>query len=282
MRARMIALHMLAVALLIVSPRLMAQVSVQVTGDDVLAHVVVDDGGSNIYSADFKLNFHHAVNLTANCLGISAQYLDGSAQAALAARLPDAVRYAIDPAFPVLIRVDPPPGCGLSFEREVEFEIETTDLVYAANSPYRLLKGPIGGALANVTGDILQGSIRAHGSGGGFSDFLIVKDQAPAHFTDADTGFDELFSEVDDPDIGLAVRDILQADVTVARAAFDANDINAALAALLQFEGHVQQFAGAGIPDEWNSSDHVPEEAGELLGVSRALRFDLRRYAGLP
>ena len=65
---------------------------------------------------------------------------------------------------------------GLSFRGTGRIEVHTHALVYAVGSPYRVLKAPLGGPFRDITDEVAQGSVRARGTYGGFSQFLIVAD----------------------------------------------------------------------------------------------------------
>ncbi len=256
-------------------------INVTIVGDVATAAIEVDDGVDS-YSATLRLSFQQPQNLTAACLGIDAELLDAGAIAALDARLPDPAGQQIDPDFPVRIVVEPPPGCGLSFVNEVSFELHTTELNYTPFSPYRLVKAPIGGAFADITAAVESGSIRARGSGGAFSEFAMVQDLSQDHALDAEGLFDELSNELDDPDIALTARSTLEADLAVARGAFDSNQIADARTALAGFESDLRALAGVGVDNDYDAGTALPSEVGELLGISGALGFRLGRLDGVP
>ena len=86
---------------------------------------------------------------------------------------------SIPEAFPVLIRIEPTPSSALTFAGVVSVSLHTHNLVLAANSPLALYSGPADGPLRDITRSVGIGSYRAGGSGGGFSEFMIVADTRP-------------------------------------------------------------------------------------------------------
>ncbi len=258
-----------------------ADVVVTIIGDVATAAISVE-GDDETYTASLRLEFQQPQNLSAACLGITANFLDAAAIAVIDARLPDPIGQQIDEDFPVLVRVEPPPGCGLSFVNEVQFELITADLVYADFSPYRIMKGPVAGPFANVTAAIDAGSIRARGRGGAFSEFVIVEDLNQNFSLDSSELLADLANELDDPDIALTARTALEAEVAVVESAFRSGQIAAARQALLGFESDLRAFAGVGVPNGYAPDVGLTSEIGELLGVSGALAFQLARLDGVP
>jgi hypothetical protein len=117
------------------------------------------------------------VGLNEDALDASARLvdpLDGS----VLSRLPGP-EVSVPAGFPVLIRIEPTPSSGLTFAGIVTVSLHTHNLVLEANSPLALYSGPAGGPLRDITRSVEVGSYRAGGSGGGFSEFLIVADNRP-------------------------------------------------------------------------------------------------------
>ncbi len=273
--------RLLLALLLLGSGAAQAQVSVVITGDVAVATINLSSGGEN-YSATLRLQFDQPQNLTEACLGISAEVLGPSAIAAIDARFPDPARLEIDTDFPLRIEVEPPPGCGLAFVNDVVIELTTADLDYAAFSPYRLMKAPIGGAFADITAAVEEGSIRARGRGGSFSEFVIAEDLVQAHGSDAALLLDRLADQLDDPDIALSVRTSLETELSLVASAFDSGQLGTARQRLVDFDTELRGFAGAGLPNGFLAGNPIVNEAGELLGISGALGFALARLDGAP
>ncbi|HEY0231181.1 MAG TPA: DUF6689 family protein, partial [Dokdonella sp.] len=155
--------------------------------------------GSGNYTAELELEFEAPHNLTVACLGIDANVLTASEIADIESRLPNPAAQSIDPAFPVRVVVEPPISCGLQFYYDVKVTLETDDLVYQPYSVYRLMKAPIGGLFQNITSSVTAGSVRSRGSGGSFSEFVMVADTLHDNDADATRAYDALEGRLNDP-----------------------------------------------------------------------------------
>lgn len=255
-----------------------AQVVVTITGDTARADITLAAPGGP-YAAELVIEFRDPVNLTSACLGISATALDAAGIAAVNARLP-AAGLAIDPAFPVLVTVEPPPACGLSFRGEYRLSLRTSNLVFVDESPYRLYKAPVGGAFADLTGAIEPGSVRARGSGGAFSEFVLVRDTPQDYVSQLQAAYLALEERLDDPEIGVTAMTTLLNDLELSRAAAAAADYPAAIAAMLRLDGHAQAFSNDGVPGRWRALRDLDNIEGDLLGRSANVRFLLGRLDG--
>ena len=127
------------------------QAVLTIVGDSADAVITLPGPGNTTYQADFEIDFEFPQNLTEACLGLSADVRDAGGIACGTARRPDPAGYAIDAAFPVRVRVDPPAACGLEFRNDLKLKFRAENLVYATGSPYRLLKAPSGGAFTDIT-----------------------------------------------------------------------------------------------------------------------------------
>ena len=236
---------------------------------------------------DFEIEFHQVENLSEAALGLSATLLDTpDALAAVNARLPSgAVSYQIDPAFPILVTVEPPVALALAFEDDVDFEFHSDEsLVFAPGSVYRLMKAPLGGAFRDITNDVLAGSIRTRGSGGRFSEFVIAKlvstraASAPLAnvLGEATLGFADLEARLAEPDLSLVARRVLGVSLAIARAAFDNQDYAAATAKLTQIEIEAANLSGTAIPNRWRAARDLINAEGEIQALAAALKHKLR------
>lgn len=177
-RVAMLSALLLAGAALLVASTARAQVApqslpvtVQASGDTATIEVKL---GTDVL-ADLTLSFDDATGLSASSLGVSAQ-LVSSTSAALLNRLPDAQLTQLPGALPLLVTIEPPANGGLSFDRTVRVEVHTHQLAYTAGSSFRLFKAPLGGTFRDITDEVAPGSVRARGTTGGFSQFLVLAD----------------------------------------------------------------------------------------------------------
>jgi hypothetical protein len=255
-----------------------ASVIVTIVGNDVLAQVsVAAPGGSPVYTADFHLVFGGTpVNLTEACLGISAAYLDAGARAAIEARMPQP-DLVIDAAFPVVVSVSPPAACGLAFQNEVAVELRTDNLVFANGTPYRLYKAPALAQFRNITNSVVFGSVRARGSAGGFSDFVIVRDDSPDLVADANYAYDALSARLNDPDIDPVARAVLEDHLALSRAAFVVGNYAAAEDHIDDMRDSCGGFAGDELDNDWDAEDDFDNDEGELISHIEPITFALDR-----
>ena len=221
--------------------------------------------------ADVSLVFDDVSGLNVGSIGITAERISIS-DPALLARLPDPGLLQPSAALPLLITIEPPLQGGLSFRNTGRIEVHTHALAYNIGSSYRLLKAPLGGAFRDITDEVAQGSVRARGTYGGFSQFLIVADLRPTS-----VAIDSKLAWLNGRVAALPVTE---------RAAFSAllddvaqhvaeADYPAALAAVDAFRNRATARAGQQLANEWRASRNVDNEAGELVAGAATLRFSI-------
>ncbi|WP_133499647.1 DUF6689 family protein [Cognatilysobacter terrigena] len=240
---------------------------VQVDVQGSVATVVI--GPSTAPLADMTLTFDSPHGLTPANLGISAQSVSLS-DPQLLARLPGSLA-SLDSAFPLLVTVEPPAG-GLSFDRTVKVEIHTHALAYTYGSSYRLFKAPLGGAFRDITTEVAQGSVRARGTTGGFSQFLILADVRRTGDV-VDEKLERLRTRIATLPASEAAP--LEAQrATAAQAVADAR-YDDALAALDALAARVDARADTAIPDTWLAGGGGNNTAGELLAGVATAKFSI-------
>jgi hypothetical protein len=295
----------LLVVAMLVSPVASAQVDVEIIGDTAHATILLVDGQGSTYDAEVTIAFDEPVNLTADSLNLTAELFD-PADPAMTGRLPPGISFSN--AFPMIVTVEPPvldwifaaafdgseDGSGaLSFRNDYQLEIHTHNLAWSPGGPLRLLKAPVGGTFADVTEDVLEGSARARGRGGAFSQFIIGVDAN-------NSGLPLILAVIIPKTSALTLRlvsavldDLLRgqlvgllADVLTAVTSAIVNPVlgcTNALVPLDQFMASVQQNADAGnIANLWRAQHDVVNDAGELESLAQTLRFSLLRCAGAP
>lgn len=147
-------------------------VTVSVSGNVATARI---DLPTQQMLAEVILTFDDSTGLSVSSLGISAQRVDIS-DPKLLTRLPDGSLEQLSALFPLMVTIEPPKSGGLSFQRTVHVEIHTHALTYSAGSQLRLFKAPLTGSFRDITTEIAPGSVRARGTTGGFSQFLVLAD----------------------------------------------------------------------------------------------------------
>lgn len=247
-----------------------------ISGNELTARIELPGG----LSADLTLTFENVVGLNTAALSLSASAIDPTDLAFLA-RMPDPA-VSIPAGFPVVVRIEPTASSALSFEGVYKLSLHTHNLTLAANSPLRFYRSPQGGAFADMTGFLQAGSVRAGGSGPGFSEFLIVADARGADAVIV-SKFDALRGQLtaNADAIAPAVASDLQQRLTQARAAYDAGSLAAAIDGIAGLGGEVQKQSGAAIPNVWRANGGPVNVAGILRSAADTLKFSLVFKANL-
>lgn len=258
-----------------------------VDGRTAVADITLQDpNGPSIYTAEFELEFEteNLKNLTVECVGITADVLGPSEIVNIESRLPHPTTQHVDSAFPVRVTVEPPAGCGLQFQNQYDVSLDTPDLVYEPFSKYRLVKAPIGGSFRYVTGSVESGSVRARGRAGGFSEFVLIRDDAtpPSYYIDCLNEYDTLEARIENSSISLTARHALETDLAVSRAAYEAGNYADAITLLQNFDAHCVEYGGAALPNIWRSARDLDDIEGDLVGHTGNLRFLMGRLNGTP
>lgn len=240
---------------------------VHVTVDGDVATVVVGDVAQPL--ADMTLAFDSASGLTPANLGVRAEIVSLS-DPTLLARLPGTLA-TLDSAFPLMITVEPPAG-GLAFQKLVHVEIHTHALPYTYGSSYRLFKAPLSGAFRDITTQVAQGSVRARGTTGGFSQFLVLADVR--HSDDVATEkLDRLRARIALLPASEAAP--LEAHRAAAAQAVADARYDDALAHLDLLAARVNARAGSTIPQVWTAGGGSTNHAGELLAGVGTAKFTI-------
>ncbi len=261
---------LIAGALMSVSAVAIAQslpVSVNTSGNT--ANIVIGLPGQTL--ADVSLVFEDVSGLNATSIGVSAERINLT-DPALLARLPDANLLQPNPSLPLLITIEPPSEGGLSFRGTGRIEVHTHALAYTVGSSFRLLKAPLGGAFRDVTDEVAQGSVRARGTYGGFSQFLIVADLRPTGDV-IDTKIHWLRTRI--ATLPSSEREAFTTLLDQVHAGVSTANYNAALAAVDAFRQRADSRGGEQLANEWRATRDVDNQAGDLVAGAATLRFSV-------
>ena len=246
-----------------------------INGNELTARIELPGG----IAADLTITFEQVVGLNPGALSINASLVN-PLDAGLLARLPSGA--AIPGGFPVLLEIQPTPGSALTFSGVYKLSLYTHNLNLV--SALRLTRGSSnGGPLADMTGFLEVGSVRAGGTGPGYSQFLIVLDPRPldpviAAKFDVLQGLLTAHGGVMPP----AVAEGLQQQLTSARSSFIAGDTSGAITAVAAFGASVKAQSGAAIPDVWAANNpNVVNVAGQLRAAADTLKFSLNLKANI-
>ena len=242
-------------------------VTVQASGETATVQVKLVDQTL----ADLTLSFDDATGLSPSSLGVSAELVNLQTTSLLG-RLPDAELTQLASSLPLLITIEPASTGGLSFDRTVRVEIHTHLLSYSPGSSYRLFKAPLGGQFRDITDEIASGSVRARGTTGGFSQFLILADLR-------ETG------AVIAQKVGW-LRGRIDLLPTGEQAAFDGyldtvetavanGDFASAVTALDLFRARAASRAGNQLDATWQPGGTQQNHAGELISGAATLKFSV-------
>jgi hypothetical protein len=234
--------------------------------------------------ADLTITFEQVVGLNPNALEVSAALvlpLDPS----LLKRLPNP-GFPLPPivvppvAFPVMLQIEPSANSALSFSGVVTVSLHTHNLNLLTNSPLALFSGPAGASLSDMTASVGVGSYRVNGSGGGFSDFIIVADLRPlgVQINGKLDALEDLLA-LHAGSMPPAVLQGLQVRLAQARSAYNSGATLTAIAQVQGFHDDVKAASGSSIPDVWRANVPVPNVAGQLRAAADSLKFSLSRKA---
>lgn len=249
-------------------PTQVLPVRVEVSGNVARATI----GSRTTPLADVTLTFEDASGLTAQSLGLTAR-LTSLLDLQLLKRLPDLRLSNLDSAFPLLLSIEPPLSGPLRF-RTVRAEIHTHALIYTEGTRYRLFKAPLGGLFEDITDEVARGSVRARGTTGGFSQFLILADLRPTGYVVAEK-VSRLRSRIDR--LPAAEQPVFDGYVDDVEAAVAAKDYDAALYSVERIAERARSRAGDELLDEWRASRNADNQAGDLIAGAATLRFSLTR-----
>lgn len=240
-------------------------VTVEASGDTATIDVSLLDHSL----ADVTLSFDDASGLSPASLGASAEVVD---PAALVGRLPDAQLTQLDDALPLLITIEPPVGGGFSFDRTVRVEVHTHLLSYAPGSSFRLFKAPLGGEFRDITDEVAPGSVRARGTTGGFSQFLVLADLRETGEV-IDAKVDWLRARIDR--LPVTERPAFDAYLDSVEAGVASGDFTSATTALDLLRARAAARAGNPLAATWQPGGLAQNHAGELISGAATLKFSV-------
>ena len=248
-------------------------VSLSVSGNEVLGSF--DIGG---IGADLRIDFESVVGLTPSALDVTATLVN-PVDPALLSRLPPGGLVGIPVGYPVVVRISPSVSSALSFEGVYTVSFHTHNLHLDPNVPFSLFKSYDGGPFKDITRSEGRGSFRDDGSGGDFSEFLIVLDLRPIDAVVAGK-FDDvqglLTNNADSisPDVLAA----LQSNLSQARTLYQSGAIRDAIDEMTKFSRYVKAHSGEDIPDVWRANcSPLINVAGLLRSGADTLKFSLDR-----
>ncbi|XLP06719.1 DUF6689 family protein [Alteromonas marina] len=230
---------------------------------------------SSLIEVDLSVEFENSIGLNANNIEITAELLDPT-DLTITSRLPSVLTSAVS-GFPVLVSISPKPDAGFGFEGLATVELYTKAIHYTPTIPWRLFTSHNGGAFEDITVLMSSGSIRARGSTGQFSDFIILLDNRPST-TVINDKVASLSTTVNDnrDEIAPLLEAAIDSGINDIQSALAINDDDAALTAVDSLITLVDSASGSQIADVWRSSGDLVNVKGLLLTQLQTLRFSLR------
>ncbi|HEY6066192.1 MAG TPA: DUF6689 family protein [Thermoanaerobaculia bacterium] len=240
-----------------------------ITGNELTARIELAGG----VAADLSVKFESVVGLNANALSVTATLVSPK-DPLLLSRLGSGV--SIPGAFPVVVKIEPTASSALAFEGVYNLSIYTNNLTLGANSPLRLYRSPAGGNFQDMTGYLQAGSVRAGGSGPGFSEFLIAADVRQVDSVIVGK-FDALQGQLsaNSSAIPAPVAADLQQRLNAARAAYNTGSLATAIDGVAAFSDAVKSQSGAAIPNVWRANGGPANVAGLLRAAADTLKYSL-------
>jgi Family of unknown function (DUF6689)/FIMAH domain len=241
-------------------------------GDKVVNATIEVDG---VYSASLKITFENVIGLTQDSISITAVQVDPNSLA-LIQRIGNASLFSIPALFPVMINISPTPNSSLSFTGVAEIELSTSNLIF--DKKLRLMKSPNGGNFDDITNFAGIGSYRVRGTGGDFSDFLIVMDLRPntqaidSKFTKLQYALSTHASKIEP-----VMAQNLQAKLDAALASYQSGSKQQAIDHLQSFIDDIQADEGQKVPNTYQANNlNTVNVAGDLRRHADTLIFSLK------
>jgi uncharacterized protein DUF6689 len=265
-------------ASLVTAATLSAQTSIPLTvsGNQVTGTISLPGD----VAADLTITFETTTGLDSTALEASARLI-GPEDTDVLSRIPGGL--SLPSTFPVLLTIGPSESSTLTFTRKRIVQLYTYNLVLDSSNPLSLFCAHDGGSFEDVTKSEQMGSYRVDGSGGGFSEFVIVRDTRLIDPVIVGK-FDAVQTILNGATLPLLTRLSLQNRLDLARAAYLGGKIPLAITNLNLLAAVVQALSPLVLPDVWRAhDDSVVNVAGNLLSAIDTLKFSLTRKAnGAP
>lgn len=259
-------------AALLIQPLAMQQAhanEIQFAENRISADVVLDNG----MDLQLSIRFPQAIGLSESNVKVNIRALNPN-DPQITHRLPDSFQMSAVDSFPVLISVQPRQDRGFSFSGEAEIELYTQSIDYADN--IRLFRSHAGGQFEDITTLTAAGSLRATGSTGHFSDFILLVDNRDPTVIAAAKARDlahYLYSHV------FSMEDQFGAEIhALSRNINDHVQQGRYRAAVSNLNNMLRKLETANdetMPGVWRSTGDLENVQGELLTKGRSLRYTL-------
>lgn len=261
------------IVLLFIVPCLSADtiIEVEVQGNEVLASIEV----AETFNVDLVITFENVIGLNSESLVFNAAQIN-PLDLTLLNRIGPQSLFSIPAQLPVLINITPSSTSTLSFTGAYEIELSTSNLAF--DPKFRLFTAPNGGNFQDVTTFSGIGSYRVRGTGGDFSDFLIITDLR-TNSTVINDKYTKLQNALNDNASRIApeMLNSLQQKLNASKSSYQSGAIQDAVAHLDDFINLIKGDDGQSVPNTYRANDpSVINVAGELRRKAATLIFSLR------
>ena len=230
---------------------------------------------SSSIAIDLVVEFENSIGLSAANLDISATLVTPTANTVLN-RL-SSTDISVLPTFPVIISISPKADSGFGFEGLASVEIYTKAVDYNAAMPARQFRSHANGEFEDITTMVSAGSIRARGTTGSFSDFMILLDERSSEQM-LDATFAQLNQLVNQNSdlITSVLATSIQTSLNALQSALFTTDYAAALVVTDNLISLTENASNEQMSTVWRSSGDLVNMQGELLTRLKTLRYSLR------
>jgi hypothetical protein len=227
------------------------------------------------FAVDVALTFENVMGLTAENLNITA-YLANPVSGDVINRLPTNL-VALQAAYPLVVKIAPLANSGFSFSGTLTLDFHTHNLQYSLNTPLRLYKSHDGGPFEDITVATGAGSIRARGTTGHLSDFIIVADLRPV-FQVINQKVDTLEQHLGNfsSQIASELLITLQNSVYTIRQHCTSGNFSAALTETKALQQLIDNASAQQMPNVWRSARDIDNVSGMLSAATQTLAYSLR------
>jgi hypothetical protein len=246
-------------------------VEVEVQDNELSASIEVGE----VFSINLTITFENVIGLNSDSFLFNVTQVN-PLDLTLLSRIGAQNLFSIPAQLPILINITPTAASTLSFTGVYEIELSTSNLVF--DSKYRLLTAPNGGNFEDITTFSGIGSYRVRGTGGDFSDFLILADLRSKSTVVIDK-YTELENALNNhsPRIAVQMLTNLQNKLAASKSAYHSGSIDDAVSHLNDFINLIKADEGQSVPNTFRANDpSIVNVAGDLRRRAATLIFSLR------
>ena len=246
-------------------------VEVEVQDNELSASIEV----AETFSINLTITFENAIGLNSNSFLFNVTQVN-PLDLTLLGRIGSQNLFSIPAQLPILINITPTAASTLSFTGVYEIELSTSNLSF--DPKYRLFTAPNGGNFIDITTFSGIGSYRVRGTGGDFSDFLILTDLRTKNTVVIDK-YTKLENALATHSSRIAADMLasLQDKLAASKSSYHSGSVDDAVAYLNDFINLIKADEGQSVPNTFRANDPtIINVAGDLRRRAATLIFSLR------